>query len=86
MNVATVNRSKLLEALSIIKDVIKPDGTDNTDPSKYVVIQNGRIHCISNQFMLIIPSELRFDARCLDVEFYLFYDYLRKLKEKESQK
>ena len=83
MNVATVNRSKLLEALGIIKDVIKPDTTDNTDPSKYVVIQNGRIHCISNQFMLIIPSELNFDMRCLDVEFYLFYDYLRKLKEKE---
>lgn len=83
MNVATVNRNKLIEALGIIKDVIKPEGADNNDPSKYIVIQNGRIHCISNQFMLIIPSELSFDAHCLDVEFYLFYDYLRKLKEKE---
>ena len=83
MNVATVNRNEILKALGIIKEIIKPDTTDNTDPSKYVIIQHGRIHCISNQFMLVIPSELNFDARCIDVEFALLYDYLRKLKEKE---
>lgn len=83
MNVATVNRAEILKALGIIKEIIKPDTTENTDPSKYVIIQHGRIHCISNQFMLVIPSGLNFDARCIDVEFALLYDYLRKLKEKE---
>ena len=71
MNVATVNRADILKALGIIKEIIKPDTTENTDPSKYVIIQHGRIHCISNQFMLVIPSELNFDARCIDVEFAL---------------
>ena len=39
MNVATVNRAEILKALGIIKEIIKPDTTENTDPSKYVIIQ-----------------------------------------------
>lgn len=78
-----IERRKLLDGLTIIKDTIKPDSKNITDSSNFLIIQDGRLHCKANQFMISVPMGLDIDRRLVNVEFQLVYDYLRKLRHKE---
>lgn len=78
-----IERKALFEALSIVKDTIRPDAKNPSDPSNFIIIQDGRIHCVSSSFMVTIPLNIDLDCSLINVEFQLLYDYIRKLRTKE---
>lgn len=78
-----IDRRKLLEGLTVIKDTIKPDAKNVTDSSNFLIIQDGKLHCKANQFMVTVPMGIDIDKRLVNVEFQILYDYVRKLRQKE---
>lgn len=78
-----IDRRKLLDGLTVIKDTIKPDTKNVTDSSNFLIIQDGRLHCKANQFMVTVPMGIDIDKRLVNVEFQILYDYVRKLRQKE---
>ena len=81
--VCTVERKVLLDAIGAIRDVIRPNTSDMSDSSNYLIFQNGRIHAISNQFMVTIPAGIDLGDKPVSVEYQLFSDYIRKIRAKE---
>ena len=81
-NVVTVDRKQFVDNLMIIANTIKPDSTNLNDSSNYLIIQDGALCCVANQFAVRIPMGLDLDS-LINVEFRLLFDYVRKLKTKE---
>ena len=81
--VCTVERKVLLDAIGAIRDVIRPNTSDMSDSSNYLIFQNGRIHAISNQFMVTVPAGIDLGDKPVSVEYQLFSDYIRKIRAKE---
>lgn len=79
----TVERKILMDAITAVRDVIHPNPTDMSDSSNYIIFQNGRIHAISNQFMITIPVGIDLGDKPVSVEHQLFGDYIRKIRAKE---
>lgn len=75
----TIERKTLLDALTAVKDNVIP--TDMSEVSAYVIMQNGRMHGYSDSVGVTIP--LHTEVPNCAIELQLFYDFIRKMNDKE---